>query len=71
MDIHIRIIIRKRLKEINMAFDIRQHFNSRFYHGSNLLQIQLLSDCLPDIRLSHLVEAFEVHGLNIFSVHPF
>ena len=70
MNIHLRIVFRKLLEEINMACNIREYLDSRLHHGRNLSQIQILLDHLSDIRLSHLIKFIEIHGFHVLAVHP-
>ena len=71
MNIHLRIILRQCLKEIDVSLDIRENLDSRLNHRRDLLQIQILGDYFLDVRLCHLIELIKIHRLDVLAVHPF
>ena len=44
MNIHLRIILRKRLKEIHLGRNVLEYLDPGLYHGGDLLKIQGLCD---------------------------
>ena len=71
MNIHLRIVLRQCLKEIDVSLDIRENLDSRLNHRRDLLQIQILGDYFLDVRLCHLIELIKIHRLDVLAVHPF
>ena len=70
MGVHGGIVLRQFLKKVNMARNIRKHFNPGLDHGSYLAKVQVLFNHGPDVGLCHLIELLKIHGLHILAVHP-
>ena len=70
MHIHGCLIFRYFFKEIYVIFDIREYFDSCFYHGCDLVEIQISCDHFLQIRQSHSIEFVIIHLLHVFAVHP-
>ena len=71
MNIHLRIVLRQCLEEIDVPLNIRENLDSRLNHRRDLLQIQILGDYFLDVRLCHLIELIKIHRLDVLAVHPF
>ena len=70
MSVHRSVVLRNFLKEVDEVCNIREYFDSCFYHGCNFLKIERTVDCLLDIRKRHLIELLVVHCLHVLAVHP-
>ena len=71
MSVHGRIVFGQRLEEVHHIHDIGENLDSGLNHRRDFLQIQILMNRLLQVRLGHLIEAVEIHGLDVFAVHPF